>query len=528
MADDSDYEEEYVYDEDDEEDLGITDNGDYDSTEEDGVKIYVNGGSGDKRRKSSSPTSMIRMGRLPEEGSFRILKLEEVEEFMNGQVKVTNELLSLDEDSAMLLLQHFRWRKERLTNAYMDDPERTMIKAGLSVDPNSEAELGAEAVTGSELCCRVCYDNVKVEDALALDCHHYFCKDCYTGYLSSSVSSGPQCVYTKCAQHKCEMAMHRTKFREMLTEPSTLVKYDKYVMSAFIDTHPALRFCPAPGCDKVAIGNGVTYIECTCGLPFCFRCGEEVHDPASCDQVSEWSTKCSNESETANWILANTKQCPKCSTRIEKNQGCNHMTCKLCKHGFCWICLGDWGSHNSATGGYYKCNRYEATDNKVEKAKAELDRYLHYYQRYHNHSQSQKFAQNTMDATERRMHDMQESGQDWSEVQYLKTAAQEIIRCRRVLKYTYIMGYFLKDETDKQKACKQLFEYHQEMLEKNTEELHGLAEANVNDHDRERVVNCTRVTEKLLFRLMECMMEGERDLVLTRQHSDGTSIEEKA
>lgn len=47
--------------------------------------------------------------------------------------------------------------------------------------------------------------------------------------------------------------------------------------------------------------------------------------------------------------------------------------------------MGDWGDHGSTTGGYYKCNKYEAKegegDNDVAKAKAELDRYLHYYKR---------------------------------------------------------------------------------------------------------------------------------------------------
>ena len=57
-----------------------------------------------------------------------------------------------------------------------------------------------------------------------------------------------------------------------------------------------------------------------------------------------WQEKCSNESETVNWILANTKKCPKCLARIEKNQGCNHMVCKNkgCKKEFCWVCMDDW------------------------------------------------------------------------------------------------------------------------------------------------------------------------------------------
>lgn len=47
--------------------------------------------------------------------------------------------------------------------------------------------------------------------------------------------------------------------------------------------------------------------------------------------------------------------------------------------------MGDWAEHGSTTGGYYKCNKYEAKegegDTDVAKAKAELDRYLHYYKR---------------------------------------------------------------------------------------------------------------------------------------------------
>ena len=39
-----------------------------------------------------------------------------------------------------------------------------------------------------------------------------------------------------------------------------------------------------------------------------------------------------------------------CHKPIEKNKGCNHMTCSQCRHEFCWICMGPWRQHGSSTG----------------------------------------------------------------------------------------------------------------------------------------------------------------------------------
>lgn len=289
-----------------------------------------------------------------------------------------------------------------------------------------------------------------------------------------------------------------------------------------------MRYCPAAGCDKVAVGSGISCINCSCGNPFCFRCGEESHTPCSCAQLAEWMTKCSNESETANWILANTKKCPNCNTRIEKNQGCNHINCGQCKYEFCWICMGKWSDHGQVTGGYYKCNRFDSgklpieVQTEAQKAKRELDRYLHYYQRYHGHDQSLKFASQVIHLliinathslihdislqrsaqTERKMVEKQEQEKSsWIDVQYIKQATDQVIECRRVLKYTYVLGYFLTSE-------KELFEHHQEMLEKNTDKLDELSEQIVEMSDRTEIINLTRVTAKFMESLLESMKFG--------------------
>lgn len=41
-----------------------------------------------------------------------------------------------------------------------------------------------------------------------------------------------------------------------------------------------------------------------------------------------WKQKCQDDSETTNWLTANTKPCPKCHKMVEKNGGCNLVYCR--------------------------------------------------------------------------------------------------------------------------------------------------------------------------------------------------------
>jgi hypothetical protein len=66
------------------------------------------------------------------------------------------------------------------------------------------------------------------------------------------------------------------------------------------------------------------------------------------------------------------------------------------------------------------------------------------------------------------------------------------------------IGYFLAENSPEKK----LFEYQQEMLEKNVERLHEYTEKPISQIDRTQVVNLTRVTEKFLSSLLQNMTGG--------------------
>lgn len=51
------------------------------------------------------------------------------------------------------------------------------------------------------------------------------------------------------------------------------------------------------------------------------------------------------------WKLQNGKACPRCSTIIHREEGCNKVDCTLCGYRFCWVCSSSWGENC----GFYRC-----------------------------------------------------------------------------------------------------------------------------------------------------------------------------
>ncbi|OQS01106.1 hypothetical protein ACHHYP_01798 [Achlya hypogyna] len=410
-------------------------------------------------------------------------------------------ILSVPQAKASLLLRHNFWDKEKLLDKYWSDPEGVSAAAGASFTGRE-----AEASTTKQKCTICCED--ETDQLIALGCQHFFCMECWVFYLQHKISEGPLCITTTCPQHGCKERVSDAIFKKLLP-PAEYTKYAMYVLRSFVDINKTVKWCPSPGCDKaIASSGGLLTVACTCGCLFCLRCGEEAHQPVTCDQLALWQEKCKNESETANWILANTKKCPKCSVRIEKNQGCNHMTCRGCKYEFCWICMDVWSNHNSATGGYYKCNRYDpaaaAPDTDAARAKAELDRYLHYYQRYANHAEAGRFAARMRENTDTRMTEYEaEVNGKYMDVGFLNSAIETMVACRRVLKYSYVYAYYLAPGKEKD-----LFEYLQEDLEKNTEHLTGLAEKPLDKVDRSEIINYTRVTDNFMKNILGDVDDG--------------------
>lgn len=163
----------------------------------------------------------------------------------------------------------------------------------------------------------------------------------------------------ECMNPECSVVCLRSFIRDLLADkPLLLQQYEKRVLADAVLTHPYFTFCPGNDCDGIVYcetkkAHRVTCKFCNHSFWFVFilsksyfhkknfsvRCGFEYHAPSSCDIMAKWRKKCGDDSETANYISAHTKDCPNCHSCIEKNGGCNHMQCAKCKHHFCWMCF---------------------------------------------------------------------------------------------------------------------------------------------------------------------------------------------
>ncbi|KAM0327053.1 hypothetical protein ACHAQA_006176 [Verticillium albo-atrum] len=415
--------------------------------------------------------------------SYKVYEPADIQRQQDDMIDEVNMILNLRKEDVAILLRHFRWNKERLIEDYMDKPNKVLEAAGLGANVTGPPQL--EAIPG--FICDICCEDEAGLQTFALKCGHRYCVDCYRHYLNQKIREEGEAARIQCPAGRCGRILD-SRSLDILVTAELSGRYKELLNRTYVEDMDALKWCPAPDCTnavecsikKKDLDKVVPTVACGCGHRFCFGCILTDHQPAPCNLVKLWLKKCADDSETANWISANTKECPRCNSTIEKNGGCNHMTCRKCKHEFCWMCMGLWSEHGTS---WYNCNRFEeksgldARDAQA-KSRVSLERYLHYYNRYANHEQSAKLDKDIYHKTEKKMVQLQrESGMSWIEVQYLNSASQTLQTCRQTLKWTYAFAFYLARNNltaifeDNQKDLEMAVEALSEMFEKPVTDL---------------------------------------------------------
>ncbi|KAL6654615.1 hypothetical protein ACP70R_008080 [Stipagrostis hirtigluma subsp. patula] len=398
------------------------------------------------------------------------------------------EVLSIPPGFAAFLLRHFKWRADHLQEEWFSDDRRVRDAAGLPPDGVPAVPTALNAVP---FVCRICFVCCSAGRMRSAGCSHFYCHRCWRGYIGAAVADGARCLALRCPDPACSVPVVQELVDAVAAADVDRDRYARFALRSYVEESGGrIRWCPGAGCTRAieftgSADDATADVFCDCRHGFCFRCGEEAHRPVSCDTVRAWLAKNVSDSENANWLLANTKHCPKCRRPIEKNHGCNHMTCRTpCRHQFCWICLDPWEGHRGCS--FYRRPDYEPDgggklavtkeERRRRQAKASLDRYLYHYERWAANLKSlEKVHQDMAELESSELGKMAAAvSLPVTELEFLTKAYEQIADGRRVLRWAYAYGYYLDPERDGKK--RDLFDELQNHANSSLEQLHSCAE----------------------------------------------------
>uniref|UniRef100_A0A4W5PAQ4 Cullin 9 n=1 Tax=Hucho hucho TaxID=62062 RepID=A0A4W5PAQ4_9TELE len=391
----------------------------------------------------------------------RTMNQEEVRQLMQRTVQQVSGTLSLDLDRAEHLLVHCKWNMDVLIQRYTDDPDSLILAAGLK-------GLNPQPPPSPVASCPVCLisQTGEAEPAPTLCCMHYCCRSCWQEYLTARIEQN-LVMNCNCPITDCRAQPTSQFFFNILTDKDTIAKYENALLRGYVECCSNLTWCTNPlGCDQILckenIGSMGTCSKCCWSS--CFSCNfPEAHYPASCSHMSQWMDDggyyegMTMEAQSKHLAKLISKRCPSCQAQIEKNEGCLHMTCAKCNHGFCWRCLKPWKPTHKD---YYNCSAM------VSKAARQEKKFQDYNERCTFHNQAKDFAINL----ESKVSSINEALQMKS-LTFVIDACKVLAQARKVLAYSCVYSYYNQD-TEKMDVMEQ----QMEALELHTNALQILLE----------------------------------------------------
>ena len=209
-----------------------------------------------------------------------------------------------------------------------------LAKALLSQNHSATTE---KEVLQDDNMCPVCWE--EATEPLKMKCGHNYCKDCFSLQASSADDSS---FPMRCcgAEGTCLRIFNLDELNTMLP-PAAFEKLLATSFDMFVRTRPQdFQHCPTPDCPNIyRISTGGSVALCSaCLTPICTTCSVISHDGMSCAEFKDLSSEGTKAFEK--WKKKNdVRNCPKCSSPIQKSFGCNHMECFHCKTHICWFCM---------------------------------------------------------------------------------------------------------------------------------------------------------------------------------------------
>jgi len=214
--------------------------------------------------------------------------------------------------------------------------------------------------------CQICFtDKIGSQCLRFVVCNHVYCRECMTNYFTEKISTGAVSSLV-CPTFKCETQALPNQVAELV--PLDLFnKYESLLLETQLESMTDVMLCPRLVCQcPTMIDRDTNMGHCpACQFAFCIYCKATYHGVSPCKfksseqraileryknssgeeriflekrygkkQLATMSATLASE----DYMASHARQCPHCNAPIEKNEGCNKITCWRCNTHFCWLC----------------------------------------------------------------------------------------------------------------------------------------------------------------------------------------------
>jgi len=248
-------------------------------------------------------------------------------------------------------LYDLMWEKEDESDDSEEEKEKPrtspaaspflLLLNSLSERPTSENE------------CSICF--CEFSDVVTeLECGHRFCQTCVESYLELTIKAMPalhhkrsfvrrdgiaisisqrELIGVRCPHFACLGVIQEKKIREIADE-KTYSRFDQFTLEEQLRRmvrQKELRPCPLM-CGYIAQEG------CLCVNPDCRKKQLALREKEK-KRIAKVKLMMANDTLLEKWAVSNpdlVRLCPLCSTQIEKNGGCDHMSCTKCAQPFLW------------------------------------------------------------------------------------------------------------------------------------------------------------------------------------------------
>lgn len=177
--------------------------------------------------------------------------------------------------------------------------------------------------------CKICYCEIDDSEPVVPmeNCIHMFHVDCFKKFLEVNLNDGK--LPFKCPIETCRCLVNPINVESILSFEDKK-KYQERQLGKYVDQNEDVSWCPTPGCSySFFFEKGDHEFECKlCKKKYCLDCQCEWHEGMTCGAYRVNKTVLKEDYEFMSFVRGNKlKQCRKCKMFVQKNQGCDHMTC---------------------------------------------------------------------------------------------------------------------------------------------------------------------------------------------------------